>query len=226
METLSLSDMLRGLREVDDMTWGRYAFSRDLLRDRVPASRRDEMIGRAVECGKQWAARIIKDVRTSRPATVGEYLGLSITEVNLPVSEKWASFAQFAPDKRIEIASQPLYAYTEIYQIITAEGDDAALPHPDTVLALLIAHEIFHYVEDRHSDEIYTRTETIRLWKIFCFKNDSTIRALGEIAAMSYAKALTGVDFNPFMLHILLFYGIKAESAESIYKEVMGLYHG
>mgnify|MGYP000603438088 FL=1 len=40
MEEMNLRKMMKGLAAVDDMTWGMYAFSRDVLRDKVDCGRK------------------------------------------------------------------------------------------------------------------------------------------------------------------------------------------
>ena len=42
MEEMNLRKMMKGLAAVDDMTWGMYAFSRDVLRDKVDCGRKKD----------------------------------------------------------------------------------------------------------------------------------------------------------------------------------------
>lgn len=216
-----LVKMLRDLHAVDDMAWGRYAFSRDFLQGRVLPAQRDEMIRRAVACGTDWATRIQKETGANDPFAIARALELDVQEGEQPMTEKRALFAQFVPDNHIEIMQQPLENYATLYAN-EQDGEDAHLfPPPEQVKKLLLAHEIFHYVEETHAQEIYTRTETIRLWKFLWFENNSTLRAVGEIAAMQFAKALVGTSFSPFMLDVLLFFSYNEAGAESIYRDVM-----
>ena len=54
-----------------------------------------------------------------------------------------------------------------------------------------------HNVEEKYKHEIYTKTEKIRLWSLGPVHNDSTIIALSEIAAMAFAKEITGIPYAP-----------------------------
>lgn len=44
---------------------------------------------------------------------------------------------------------------------------------------------------------------------------------LGEIAAMSFAKALTGIPYSPYVMDAFLVYGYSPEAASGLYEEMM-----
>lgn len=52
-------------------------------------------------------------------------------------------------------------------------------------------------------------------------KHSSTVMVLGEIAAMAFAKALTGIRFSPYVLDAFLVYGYSPEAASGLYEEMM-----
>ena len=226
MEGPSLGGMLRCLRSIDDAAWGRYAFSLDMLRNRVPLSRQDEMTGKAIACGDEWARKMITRTGASDPDSMLKALGLILVENDAPMTSNRPLFAQFVPDRRVEIMGQPIALYSSLYQK-EKEGADASLfPTPQEVRALLLAHEIFHFVEECNVKEIYSRTETIRLWEFLFIKWDSTVRAVGEIAAMSFAKVLTGAAYSPFILDVMLLFGYDPKMAESVFQRIMDISRG
>lgn len=61
---------------------------------------------------------------------------------------------------------------------------------------VLLAHELFHLVEERHKKEIYTHTEKIELWHVGLCVNRSNVIAFSEIAAMAFAAEIT--EFPPY----------------------------
>ena len=77
---------------------------------------------------------------------------------------------------------------------------------------------------EEEEEEIYTRTETITLWKFFGYRHTSTIRALSEIAGMAFTKNLNQFPYSPFTLDILLYYNYNSSEASAIYAEVMQQY--
>jgi len=214
MITHTLKEMITCLRDVSDIAWGRYAFKNEMLKDKIPVERRDEMTRDAMICGEQWAQRMIMQTNTTDAQTMLESLGLELAEKDMDMLKMPRQlFAQYIPDKRVEIMTQPISLYSEMYE--------PEFPEPAQVRSLLIAHEMFHYIEELNKDEIYSRTEKVCLWKIFNFKWESTVRTVGEIAAMSFAKKLTGADYSPYMLDIILLYSYKADLAVRVFQRIM-----
>jgi len=223
-DCLSLGDMLRYLHTVNDMTWGRYAFSFDILQNRIPPLRQDEMAQKAAACGEEWASRMMAQTGSADPVSMQKALGLVLVENDALITESARPiFAQFVPERRIEIMSQPLRIYSSFYQKETNNMSSPLFPRPEQLRSLLLAHEIFHYVEECNSKEIYTRTEKIRLWSLLWIRWDSTVRALSEIAAMSFAKTLVNVDYNPFILDTILFYSCNKEMTEKTFHRIMDM---
>jgi hypothetical protein len=223
MDNLSAGEMLRYLRGVNNTVWGRYAFSFDMLHNRIPLQQQDEMARKAIVCGDEWARRIMSQTQVSDSGSLLESLGLVLVENDASmVNSSRPLFAQFVLDRRIEIMKEPIDIYSSLYQKET--GSYAPFfPTPAEVRGLLMAHEIFHYIEECYSKEIYTRTETIRLWKFLFINWDSTVRALSEIAAMSFAKTLTRANYSPFILDFALLYGYKKKKAESVFQRIVNI---
>ena len=70
---------------------------------------------------------------------------------------------------------------------------------------VLMAHELFHGIEYRKRKQIFTQTEKIELWRR-PFSNKSKILCLSEMAAMAFAKRMTGISCSPYVLDVLLMY--------------------
>ena len=89
------------------------------------------------------------------------------------------------------------------------------------VAGLLLAHELFHFVEEKYKKEIFTKQEKIRLWSLGPLHNDSSIIALSEIAAMAFAQTVTGISWSPYVMDVFLVYGYSPEEASGLYEEMM-----
>lgn len=100
-----------------------------------------------------------------------------------------------------------------------AEESGCVLLEKDRLFNVLLAHELFHAVEEQHADEIYTRTEKVELWRK-PFSNRSSIACLSEMAAMAFAGELLGLDCSPYMLDVLLVYAYDKEAAWGLYEEI------
>ena len=86
---------------------------------------------------------------------------------------------------------------------------------------LLLAHELFHYVEEQYKREIFTKTEKIDLPTIPPFKNRSTVRSLDELAGMAFARELNNLPYSPYLLDVMLMYGYSQDGAIRLYEEIM-----
>jgi hypothetical protein len=221
-DNISLSNMLSDLCKIDDEEWGQYAFSRDILKDRIPNEEKREMIGKSIQCGYEYADKILQETGLITPSEIAKQLGLHVMSNDLPMTGKRVLFAQFTPPDQIEISQEPVEKYKTILAGSTEEKSDLLITESE-IHNLLLGHEIFHFLEDQYKDEIYTRTKKIQLWHILNFKNDSTIRALGEIAGMAFSKRLNHIAYSPFLLDVLLFFGYNPEGAKNIYRDIMGI---
>ncbi|MFR7889351.1 MAG: hypothetical protein ACLU4B_13015 [Bilophila wadsworthia] len=76
-------------------------------------------------------------------------------------------------------------------------------------------------MEEKYKKEIWTRTYKIELWAPKPLHNRSGVSVLGEIAAMSFAKALTGISYSPYVMDAFLVYGYSPEAASGLYEEMM-----
>jgi len=139
-------------------------------------------------------------------------LGLKLKTPATPAGGGQVLFAQFVQPDEITIFTDCLDK---------AETLGGLLPARAKLQGIILAHELFHAVEEANPD-IYTRTEKIELWRK-PFSNKSCIVCLSEIAAMAFAKQLLGLDFNPYALDVLLVYPYDAQAACGLYAEICDL---
>lgn len=221
---IKLGEMIHNLLQVDDETWGWYAFSREILNRRILPDKKTEMIAKAIACGKAYAQRIIHEYGCRNPHTVAEKLKLKIEFQDTVITGTRILFACYTPPDKIEIIKEPV---TRAIQLISEEAPILVeLFRQNDIIDTVLGHEIFHFVEDQFEQEIYTRNEKILLWNLMGLKNYSTIRALSEIGAMAFTKELNGLKYSPFILDILLYFGYDSSGAEKIYRDILGMSSG
>ena len=216
---LVLVDMLENLSKVNDETWGLYAFSRDILKERIHETKKLDMIKKAIECGRQYAQYVIHEYGSSDLNVIVEKLKLKVLLKDGLISGKRILFASYTPPNEIIIMTEPVE--NAIKLIANNKSTLIEYLQKNIIINTILGHEIFHYIEEVFKDEIYTRTEKILLWNFFGFKNLSTIRALSEIGAMAFTKELNGLKYSPFILDIFLYYGYDSLNGEKIYQEVL-----
>ncbi len=223
-EQLSLGKMILNLLQVEDETWGLYAFSRELLNRRILPDKKTEMIANAMVCGREYAQRIIREYGGTDVCTIAEKLKLKVEFQNTLMTGKRVLFARHTPPDKIEIMEEPVH---QAVRFISEENPILVeLFRQDGIMNTILGHEIFHFVEEQFEQEIYTRTEKILLWNFIGFKNYSTVRTLGEIGAMAFTRELNKLNYSPFILDVLLYFGYDSTGAGKIYRDVLGMSTG
>lgn len=217
---ITLRDMVHHLLQVDDETWGRYAFSRELLKKRIQPGQQTEMIAHAIACGKQYARRIILEHGTRDAGEIAGKLKLKVEFRDVSLVGKRVVFASYAPPDQIIILKEPVDQAVQL--IAEEEPRIVELFSQKGIMNTILGHELFHFVEEKFEQEIYTRTEKILLWNFLGLKNYSTIRTLSEIGAMAFTQELNELEYSPFLLDVLLYFGYDAANARKIYGDVLG----
>ncbi len=208
-----LQELAEQLLQVDDISWGMFAFSRDILGNRINRAEKKEMILKAMRCGQEKAEEIIKFMGISDPWELAEKWKLNVEYLDRGQTADRVLFALFTPPDRIQIMKEPI-------KRAAGNGMFNDLITEEQMVKLILGHEIFHYLEEEDED-IYTRKEKIVLWKLFGYENKSSVRALSEIAGMYFSKKINEFSYSPFALDILLYYNYNPDEALRMYRELL-----
>lgn len=215
-----LEEWFKKLSVINEQTWGAYEFTREMLRDKISTEEKEEIIKNSIACGKEWAKKMLVehdlgDLSGEERATkLAEKLGLTVSERSGRPTKYRMVFAQFIMDRVIEIIDEPITKYTDLVE------KSEKLPDPKLVREILIAHEVFHYLEAHYKEEMYPNQKTIHLWRLFKYEHRSTVSCASEIAAMAFAKELCSSDFAPQVLDVLLSYPMEIQFSKNIYEAV------
>lgn len=215
----SVELMLEDLTAIPPVEWDQYAFSREPLKGRIPNDKRRSYMEKAMACGVEYAEKMHALYGSSDPDVLAEKMGMEVTRPEMPEKADRVLFAEFREPNKIHIYVDALKKCRRFEE----RPEVARLLGGLDIGKLLLAHELFHSVEERYKSEIYTHTEKIRLWKLGPVHNDSHIIALGEIAAMSFAQHLLGIPYSPYVMDMFLVYGYSPEEASGLYEEMMEL---
>lgn len=173
---------------------------------------------RTLECGREYACKIREKYGSGDPKVLAKAMGMDVSYPDFPEKTDRVLFAEYREPNTIRIymdavkKAKRFLAKPEILEVLTDRLN---------VSDLLLAHELFHHVEEVYRKEIYTQTEKIRLWSLGPLHNDSKIIALSEIAAMGFARELTGLPYAPYVMDLFLVYGYSPEEASGLYEEMM-----
>lgn len=213
-----LENMLKDLTEIEPVEWYRYVFSREPLNGKFNDSQRRNWMEKSLECGREYAEKIRREYGLDDPEALAKAMGMNVSYPTFPEKTDRVLFAEYRVPNQICIymdavkKAKKLLERPEILEVLTEKLN---------VSRLLLAHELFHFVEEKYKKEIYTQTEKIRLWSLGPLHNDSIIIALSEIAAMAFAKELTRIPYAPYVMDVFLVYGYSPEEASGLYEEMM-----
>jgi hypothetical protein len=213
MENKQLKTIAEELFQVKDKSWGMYAFSRDILKNKVTDKDKEVMIEKAIRCGEETATWAIEKFGTSDPWEMAEKLKLKVEFTDRGQIADRVLFALFTPPDRVEIMTEPI-------EHLNGQWGLSELITKEEIIKLILGHEIFHYLEDE-TQGIYTRNEKVILWKFLGYENKSTLRALSEIGGMYFSRKLNEISYSPFALDILLYYNYSPDEALKMYREVL-----
>lgn len=212
-----LNEMAQVLSSFSEEDWGIYAFSREPLEGKFTVEQKREYIAKANSCGREWAKRMMAQYETNCPRVLAEKMGMQVKTPKVPVGGELVLFAQYVQPDEITI-------FTDCVDKAAALQEECGISffERQSLMDVLLAHELFHAVEEQHSEEIYTHTEKVELWRK-PFSNRSRIACLSEIAAMAFAAGLLELECSPYILDVLLVYSYDKNNAWGLYDEILSL---
>ena len=213
-----LNPMLRDLVQIEPEAWFKYAFSREPINGKFNDEQRKDWMRKSIECGKEYARKTAEEYGTRDSVKIAQKMGMNITYPDFPDKTDRVTFAEYTEPNNIKIFMDAVRKADKLLQDPeTAEILTDKLNVPKT----LLAHELFHNIEEENKDTIFTRTEKFRLWSVGKVHNDSNIIALSEIAAMSFSQELNELPYSTYVLDMFLVYGYSPEEASGLYEEMM-----
>lgn len=214
-----IREMLKDLVNIKDEEWGIYAFRREHLSGKFSKEEKLELIKKANLCGREYAKKIRKENGSINVYKITKNLGIKVDYPQRPNGGGHIIFAQFVNPNKVTIFKDSV---DKAIDLIDKENLQELFNNVN-IEEILLAHEIFHYIEEHNRDDMFTQTEKIRLWKLGPFKNDSNIVCLGEIVGMAFAKELLQLSYSPYILDSFLVYLYYPKVAYELYKEIMNI---
>lgn len=210
-----IAEKVTFLTNISDQEWGQYAFSRDPLNRKVANHVKQELIEKAIECGTQQAVHLSQKYPGQSVKEIANRMNAKISFKDSYGTENYIMFACYNSPNSITLFKDNI---NHVNKLIQDQLLGPMLDHVD-VEELLIAHELFHFIEEYDAD-IFTKNTKITLWKLGKFQYKSRLTALSEIAAMQFAKDLLGLDFNPFVFDVLMLFPHNEGKANQLFNEI------
>jgi len=210
--------MLEDLILNDDISWGKYAFSREPLNGKFNDEQRSELTLKCNACGVEYARKYVSQYNESQPVGLAEKLGVKVFYPEIPQNADRVLFAEYKDPNKVYIYTD---AVKKAYDTMNESQCRDILGNDLNITNVLLAHELFHYIEEQNAETIFTRTEKVELWAPKPLHNRSGINVLSEIAAMAFARELTGLSYSPYLMDVFLVFGYNPEEASGLYEEMM-----
>ncbi|MDO5517611.1 MAG: hypothetical protein Q4F66_08640 [Clostridium sp.] len=214
-----IKTMLKDLIKISDDKWGIYAFRREPLKGKFNDEEKAILIKKANLCGREYAKKIRKENENLNIYEIAKKLGIEVDYPERPNGGGHIIFAQFVNPNKVTVFKDSV---NKAIELIEKENLQELFSNVN-IEEILLAHEIFHYIEEHHGEELFTQTEKIRLWKFGPLKNDSNIVCLGEIAGMAFAKELLHLPYSPYILDSFLVYLYHPKVGYDLYNEIMNI---
>lgn len=214
-DPVRLIENIDKLKAMTPIEWGNYAFSRDPIHRKVDEDKKAEMIMQAYQSGIDLAAQVREKFGRIDVKKIAKKLSLDVKKEESGGSENYIVFAKYNYPNAITIYMNNVEAFNTFIkeEKLTSRLENVVIED------VLLAHEMYHYFEE-NQDDMYAKNTKIVLWKLGKFEYKSGLIALGEIAAMSFAKELLGLSYNPYIFDSLMLFPHDYKKAESLMNDI------
>ena len=210
--------IVEDLCSIEDIEWAKYAFSREPLNGKFDDEARIALTAKAIDCGTGTAKSYMHKYNCNDPEGLSEKLGLKVDFPEVPQNAARVIFAEFREPNQVYIY---LDGVRKGNQLLMEPNLKKAFGGGFHITSILLAHEIFHYIERQEKKDIWTQNYKIDLWAPPFLKNRSKVAVLSEIAAMAFTKTISGIHFSPYVLDAFMVYGYSPLAASALYEEMM-----
>lgn len=198
-----------------ETVWISYAKSREPLSGRLSLEDYAPHFHAARKCGMDLADQIRREWGDISCQELAEKLGVRVERLPMPDGNGMLTFACFYEPDRIELFTDNAEA-TE--KLIRESGGIEFLDEVD-ICDMLLAHELFHALQDRYPD-LYVHRKLVQLWKIGPFIRDSKLLSLEEVAAMGFAQRLLNMRNMPYLYDVLMLLPQATGEAKKLYEKL------
>jgi hypothetical protein len=217
---IPLDEMLQKTMALDDDFWGSvYAFSTDPAGRAVSPEDTLSLSQRARDCGKAAARKTAAEYGTAEIHVLIRKLGLIMEKIRDADHGGTIHFAEFVEPDKIRIYEDCLEKMSLQEEQLSQDAKNLL----SSAEEVLIAHELFHYLEYLQRDTIFTRTYVHHLRPILFFRPAARLLCISEIAAMAFIKEYLKLPCSPYVFDLLLMYGFSKDRAYRLYGNIIHL---
>lgn len=197
---MRIEEQIQDLIQKPQCYWNAYAFSREILNQKIPKEEQSRLSDLAADCGREEAKRTAAEFPGMTPAEICRELGIRVMYDPSENGGYPLIVAAFREPDEIRLSQDALRRMKiwmnrdrKLQQELQAMLFSEWKPEE-----ILLAHELFHYIESK-AGNLPVSTARIRL-KLGPFSYQGKVQILSEIAGMAFAQELLQLSYCPFVL--------------------------
>ena len=180
--------MIKAIKERNKISLAALELAHDNNFHKIPAEDRIKLITEVLSIGEEIADWATAEYNTSDPRKLAEYLGVKI------IGEDFGQMRKTEYRKK----QKEIIIFHDTLKRLTSEITVPDLS--ERILRFLIAHELFHHLEETKIGYVYKRFKFRgKLWTHYY------IKGLSEVAAQAFTQKLLALEFSPHVFDYLTY---------------------
>lgn len=200
---MTIQEILEELLSVSEEGMAMYLVGQDPLERKMEDDVKSQLVQQSIAVGKSEANLLRQQFPTATPREIIESLGLKLEhkdEENIATKTgvHYVLLGYYeSPDEIV------VFDHTIGRMQRYLEGIEHPVFSGISVKDIVLAHEIFHYIEEQKED-LFTNRFKVEVFSLGPFRKQSTVLSAGEIAGMTFAKTLLNLPFEPEILNYIV----------------------
>lgn len=195
-----LEQLIENLKKKDDIFWGHYILKKDPVYSKFSNGDKYRIIEGSINCGIKLYQKLMLKYGKLTPYQYVKKLGINIVEDDqkMDLDNIFTISSYNSKQSVIKISSPAI-------RMLSGFIEETNLKMNKNVEEIAIAHELFHYLEDKE-DNIFTKKKTINITVFNIFTHQICPMSASEIGAVVVSKMLMNLEYSPCLYEIILLY--------------------
>ena len=165
---------------------------RDKTFQKLDEDHKLKLVQEVLSIGEEVASWVVTEYQASDPRKIAVAMGLRV----FGEDQNRNRGAEYRHQ------SKEIIVYRNFHDRLTREIQDPSLS--ENLLKLLVAHELFHHLEQERIGEVSKRFK-FRAWKIGPYVREKHIKGLSDVAAQAFTQKLLGLEISPQVFDYLTY---------------------
>ena len=213
-----IREMAEKLCGVSETAWDKYALRNEPFLGKITDVMKPELLEKSHKCGNDIASEVISRFGKAAPFKLAETMGAAVAYIPGSDSGSYTMFSYFVAPNQICLYRDTVDKALALF----LENDIAELVGTGDIREVMVAHELFHFIESARSD-LYVSQRLLTLKGFLNRSRSVRVHTLEEVAAMQFTKEILELRVNPFVFDVLLLYSQNQDMATRLYKYILSI---